>query len=54
MEYTNIEFVIGRQNCRETNYEAENCEFFATIESNEDLNVEGAVSRQIYRVFLVH
>jgi len=34
-----------------TNYKAAICEFFATIESNEALNVKGAVLRLIYGVF---
>ena len=33
-----------------TNYKVEICEFFATIESNEALNVKDAVSRLIYGV----
>ena len=34
-----------------TNYKAEICEFFATLESNKALHVKGAVSRLIYGVF---
>ena len=57
LRYIEVHYIyVPLYNCslkfvEKTNYKAEICEFFATIESNEALNVKGAVSRLIYGVF---
>ena len=57
LRYIEVHYIcVPQYNCslkfvEKTNYKAEICEFFATLESNEALNVKGAVSRLIYGVF---